>query len=176
MRKLCETAFANGIEARRNHRLRPGSSYKLIEAYRCWDERLEALATIQAHLESETPIPPNYELNGWMGFEWKTELRKLPRNRARDLGWRVLPAIKAICGTENPSTDCQNIFRTADRDADQLISFFDKIRPEISRTTQNREAQLEQVSLAIWLINSGRAWMEDAFWAAGIPQSSYRST
>lgn len=174
MRKLCKTAFANGIEARSNHRLRPGSSYKLIEAYRCWDERLEALATIQAHLASETPIPPNYELNGWMGFEWETELRKLPRNRARDLGWRVLPAIKAICGTKNPSTDCKDIIRTADRDAEQLIIFFDELHPEISRVAKDREEQLEQVSSAVWLINSGRAWMEDAFWAAGIPQSAYR--
>ncbi|MDA7828045.1 hypothetical protein N9A67_07460, partial [Rhodobacteraceae bacterium] len=97
-------------------------------------------------------------------------------NKSRDLGWRILPAIKAICGTANPSTDCQNLIRTADRDAEQLITFFEKLLPEISRVAKSKEEQLEQVSSAIWLINSGRAWMEDAFWAAGIPQSSYRST
>lgn len=167
-------AFNEGREKRRHHPLPTGSSYKLIEAYRCWDERLEALATIQAHLASETPIPPNYELNGWMGFEWETELRKLPKNKARDLGWRILPAIKAICGTADSSTECQSIIRTADRDAQQLINFFDKLCPEISRVAKDREEQLEQVLSAIWLINSGRAWMEDAFWAAGIPQSVYR--
>lgn len=174
MRQLCKTAFANGIAARRNHRLLPGSPYKLIEAYRCWDDRLEALAAIQAHLISEMSIPPNFEFNGWMGFEWETELRKLPQNRAHDLGWRILPAIKAVCETANPSTDCEKIVRTADRDAEQLVTFFDKLRPEISRVTKNKEAQLEQVSSAIWMINSGRAWMEDTFWAAGIPQSAYR--
>lgn len=174
MRQLCKTAFANGLEARRNHPLQPGSSYKLVEAYRCWDARLEALATIQAHLFAETPIPPHCELNGWMGFEWKTELCKLPRNRAYDLGWRILPAIKAVCETANPSTDCQKIVRTADRDAEQLVTFFDKLGPETSRVAKDREEQLEQVSSAIWLINSGRAWMEDAFWAAGTPQSAYR--
>lgn len=175
MRKSVKFAFESGGLARRDHRLPPGSSYKLIEAYRCWDARLEALTTIRDHLVAETPISPNVELNGWMGFEWKTELRKLPSNRAYDLGWRVVPAIKALCETANSSTDCQKIISTADHEAENLISFFDKLRPEISRVAKNKEAQLEQVSSAIWMINSGRAWMEDAFWAAGIPQSAYRS-
>ena len=79
-----------------------------------------------------------------------------------------------MCEPEEPSADCQNIVRTADREAENLISFFDKLRPEISRVAKNNEAQLERVSSAIWMVNSGRAWMEDAFWAAGIPQSAYR--
>ena len=53
--------------------------------------------------------------------------------------------------------------QNTDRDAEQLIIFFDELHPEISRVAKIREAHLEQVSPAIWLINSGRAWMEDAF-------------
>ena len=99
MRKLCKAAFDSGSHDRLNHPLPPGSSYKLIEAYHMWNGRLDALATIETHLISETPIPPNSELNGWMGFEWQNELHKLPEELARDVGWRILPAVKALCET-----------------------------------------------------------------------------
>lgn len=174
MRKLCKTAFDSGSTERRNHPLKPGSSYKLIEAYHMWNGRLDALDMIEAHLISETPIPPNLELNGWMGFEWQNELRKLPEDLARDVGWRILPAVKALCETAEPSADCQSIARAADKHAEQLIIFFDKLRPEISKVTHNKDVQLERIAAARWLINSTRAWMEDAFWAAGVPQSAYR--
>ena len=174
MRKLVKTAFDSGSTERRNHPLKPGSSYKLIEAYRNWDERLDALAVIESHLISDTPIPPNWELNGWMGFEWKNELRKLPENLARDIGWRILPAVKALCEPAEPSADRQKIANAADQYAEQLVTFSGKLRPEISKVTHNKEVQLERIVAARWLINSTRAWMEDAFWAAGVPQSAYR--
>ena len=139
-----------------------------------WDQRLDALATIEAHLISETPILPNSELNGWMGFEWQNELSKLPEELARDVGWRILPAVKALCKTAEPSADCQSIASAADKHTEQLITFFDKLRPEISKVTHNKDVQLERIIAARWLINSARAWMEDAFWAAGVPQSAYR--
>ena len=137
-----------------------------------WNGRLDALATIETHLISETPIPPNSELNGWMGFEWPNELRKLPEELARDVGWRIHPAVKALCKTAEPSADCQSIAHAADKHAEQLIIFFDKLRPKISKVS-HKDVQLERIATVRWLINSTRAWMEDAFWAAGVPQSAY---
>ena len=172
MRKLCKTAFDSGSTERRNHPLKPGSSYKLIEAYRTWDERLDALAVIESHLISDTPIPADLELNGWMGFEWKDELRKLPENFAHDMGWRVLPAVKVLCEPAEPSVDCQNIASAADQYAEQLVTFSGKLKTQISKKAGGKNAALERIAAARWIINSTRAWMEDAFWAAADPQSA----
>lgn len=174
MRKSVKTAFDSGSTERRNHPLKPGSSYKLIEAYRTWDERLDALTVIESHLISDTPIPPSLELNGWMGFEWKDELRKLPENLAQDIGWRILPAVKALCEPAEPSAECQNIASAAEQYAEQLVTFSGKLGRQISNADRSKNAALERIAAARWIINSTRAWMEDAFWAAGVPQSAYR--
>ena len=174
MHKLCKTAFDCGYAERLNHPLPPGSSYKLVEAYQTWDDRLDALFTIEAYLRSETPIPPHLELNGWMGFEWKDELRKLPENFARDMGWRVLPAVKVLCEPAEPSADCQNIASAADQYAEQLVTLSGKLGRQISNAAGGKNAALERIAAARWIINSTRAWMEDAFWAADVPQSAYR--
>ena len=176
MHKLCKTAFDCGYAERRNHPLPPGSSYKLMEAYCTWDERLDALAVIEAHLISDTPIPPSLELNGWMGFEWKDELRKLPENFAHDMGWRILPAVKALCEPAEPSADRQKIANAADQYAEQLVTFSGKLRRQISNEAGGKNAALECIAAARCLINSTRAWMEDAFWAADVPQSAYRQS
>jgi hypothetical protein len=167
-------AFNEGREERRHHPLPAGSSYKLIEAYLSWGERLDALATVENYLISETPIPPDLELQGWMGFEWNTELRKLPGSLARDIGWRILPAVKAIGDGTQTSRRCQDIVQSADREAEHLVTFIAKMQPAISKSTVGTSAALDRIIAARWLINATRAWMEDAFWAAGVPQSTYR--
>ena len=176
MRKLCKTAFDSGSHDRLNHPLPPGSSYKLIEAYRMWDERLDTLATIEAHLISETPIPPYSELKGWMGFEWQNELRKLPEELARDIGWRILPAIKALCAPAEPSADCQKIANAADQYAKNLVTLLDSLGSKISYSGRGKNAAFEGISAARYVINSTRAWVEDAFWAADVPKSAYRQS
>jgi hypothetical protein len=176
MYKSVKIAFDSGSAERRNHPLPQGSSYKLREAYCTWDERLDALFTIEAYLRSETPIPPHLELNGWMGFEWKDELRKLPENFARDMGWRILPAVKVLCEPAEPSADREKIASAADQYAEQLVTFSGKLKRQISNEGGGKNAALERIAAARCLINSTRAWMEDAFWAANVPQSAYRQS
>ena len=63
MTKKCQKAFAAGKTKRAPHPLGPGT-YKLLEAYRDWQSRYDALNVIEDALENRIPIPDDYLLSG----------------------------------------------------------------------------------------------------------------
>ncbi|NQV93977.1 MAG: hypothetical protein HQ482_02390 [Sphingomonadales bacterium] len=175
MPTLCETAYQRGCFERRNHPLPQRSSYKLIEAYRSWEKRLQTLAKIEGYLATNKPIPPDVELDGWVGAEWQYELRKLPENLAHDIGWRILPAIEAVYAPAGPQPYIRDLVYQARRQAAELTSTCETSRSTICAANSSLQVRLRQLAVARNLLSSALDWMQDGLWTNGIEEKRYRT-
>jgi len=96
MTKNCQKSFDLGKANRELNPLR-ARGYKLTESYGTWRRRYDALNVIESALEDKIKIPADYELWGWTGADWPTELERLPEDLAEDLGYRILPGVLSLC-------------------------------------------------------------------------------
>ena len=175
MPTLCKMAYQIGCSERRNHPLPPRTCFKLIEAYRSWEKRLQTLSKIDGYLAANRTIPPDVELDGWVGAEWRYELRMLPENLAHDIGWRILPAIEAVYAPVSPQPYICDLVLQARCHAKKLTSSCETARSKIYSANSSRQARRSQLAAARDLVNSALDWMQDALWAAGIEEKRYRT-
>ena len=92
MIKNCQKSFDEGKANRKLNPFRP-CSYKLEVAYSTWRRQYDALNIIESALEDKIEIPDDYQLGGWTGADWRGELKRLPENLAKDIGYRILPGV-----------------------------------------------------------------------------------
>ena len=105
---------------------------------------------IEDALERKEIIPDNYNLFGWLGYEWRDQLPKLPHEIARSLGYKVIPAIRVMCAEPNASQDLKSYQKTAEGTLIGAISYLDAQKKVLSTPTIQAAATLKRVGILRW--------------------------
>ena len=147
---MAKTPFRDAFNAaliERSKSQLPSGEYKLKEAYVTLCNRYSALDVIEDALESKKDIPDNYNLFGWLGYEWRDQLPKLPHEIAQSVGYEVLPAIRVMCGEPNALPDLKSYQNTAERALVGAISKLDARKKVLSTPTIQAAATLKRVGI-----------------------------
>lgn len=139
----------------------PSGEYKLKEAYATLRKRYAALDVIEDAQERQEIIPDNYNLFGWLGYEWRDQLPTLPHEIARSLGHEVLPAIRVMCAEPNASPDLKSYQKTAERALVGAISYLDANKKVLSMPTMQSAATLRRVGTLRWAMRPILMTIED---------------
>ena len=140
----------------------PSGEYKLKEACANLRKRYVALDVIQDALERRMIIPDNYNLFGWLGYEWRDQLPKLPHEIAQSVGYEVLPAIRVMCAEPNASPDLKSYQNTAERALVGAISYLDVEMKALSTPAMQRAATLSRVGILRWSMQQILMTIDDA--------------
>ena len=170
MIKNCQKAFDVGKKNRELNPLRP-CSYKLEEAYGTWRRRYDALNVIESALEDKIEIPDDYQLGGWTGADWRDELRRLPENLAADIGYRILPGVLSLCDYAKATSETAKLAAGAEKQASNIVNLCEQYQPSILRGTKRRDATIERISSARYLVIQILMMVEDSFAMANVPLS-----
>ena len=170
MTKNCRKSFYLGKANRGKNPLREGS-YKLEEAYDTWRRRYDALNVIESALEDKIKIPADYELGGWTGADWPTELERLPEDLAEDIGYRILPGVLSLCDYAKATPETATLAAIAERKASDIVNTCERYRPSITRPTKRYNATLNRISSARYLVIQVLMMIEDSFAMANVPLS-----
>ena len=170
MTKNCQKSFALGKANRGKNPLSAGS-YKLEEAYYAWRRRYDALNLIESALEDKIEIPANYELGGWTGADWRDELKRLPENLAADIGYRILPGVLSLCDYAKATSETAKLAVGAEKQASNIVNMCEQYQPSILRGTKRRDATIERISSARYLVIKVLMMIEDSFAMANVPLS-----
>lgn len=128
----------------------PSGEYKLKEVSATLLSRYAALDVIEDALERRMIIPDNYNLFGWLGYEWRDQLPKLPHEIAESVGYKVLPAIRVMCAEPNASQDLKSYQKTAEGTLIGAISYLDAQKKVLSTPTIQAAATLKRVGILRW--------------------------
>jgi len=170
MIKKCQKSFDLGKAHREKNPLREGS-YKLEEAYDTWRRRYDALNVIESALEDKIKIPADYELGGWTGADWPTELERLPEDLAEDLGYRILPGVLSLCDYAQATPETATLAARTEKKASDIVNTCERYRPSITRPTKRYNATLNRISSARYLVIQVLMMIEDSFAVANVPLS-----
>ena len=143
----------------------------MLEAYRDWQSRYDALNVIEDALENRIPIPDDYLLSGWTGADWRGELGRLPENLASDMGWRVLPGVLSLCDYAGATLESAKLAAGAENHASNIVRDCENNRSLIARPTKHRDATIKRVCHARSLVISVLMTVEDSFAAVNVPMS-----
>ena len=169
MATKCQKAFDKGKANRELNPLSPGN-YKLRETYSTWRRQYDGLNLIESALEDKINIPDDYQLGGWTGADWRGELKRLPEDLAEDLGYRILPGVLSLYdATATPET--AKLAARAEKEASDIVNMCEQYRPSIARTTKHRNATIEKISAARFLVIQVLMMTEDSFAVANLPLS-----
>jgi hypothetical protein len=166
----CRKAFDTGKAKRALYPLEP-STYKLLEAYRDWQRQYDGLNLIESALEDKINIPDDYQLGGWTGADWRGELKRLPEDLAEDLGYRILPGVMSLNDYASPTPETVRLATRAKKQASGIINMCEQYRPSIARTTKHRNATIERISAARFLVIQVLMMIEDSFAMVNLPLS-----
>ena len=170
MTKNCRKSFYLGKANRGKNPLREGS-YKLEEAYDTWRRRYDALNVIESALEDKIKIPADYELGGWTGADWPTELERLPEDLAEDLGYRILPGVLSLCDYAQATPETATLAARTEKKASDIVNTCERYRPSITRPTKRYNATIKRISSARYLVIQILMMVEDSFAMANVPLS-----
>jgi len=170
MTKNCRKSFYLGKANRGKNPLREGS-YKLEEAYDTWRRRYDALNVIENALEDKIDIPADYQLGGWTGADWPDELKRLPENLAADIGYRILPGVLSLCDYAKATSETAKLAAGAEKQASNIVNLCEQYQPCILRGTKRRDATIERISSARYLVIQILMMVEDSFAMANVPLS-----
>ena len=170
MIKKCQKSFDAGKTNRELNPLRPCSS-KLAEAYSTWDRRYDALNVIESALENKIEIPDDYQLGGWTGADWRDELTRLPEDLAKDIGYRILPGVLSLCDHVTATPETAKLAAGAEKQASYIVNMCEQHRSSIVRDTKRRDAKIERISSARYLVIQVLMMVEDSFAAVNLPPS-----
>jgi len=170
MIKNCQKSFDEGKENRELNPLRP-CSYKLAEADSTWRRQYDALNMIESALENKIEIPDNYQLGGWTGADWRGELKRLPENLAKDIGYRILPGVLSLCDYAKATSETVKLAAGVKKKASYIVNMCELHRSSIVRDTMRRDATIKRISAARQLIIQVLIMTEDSFAAANLPLS-----
>ena len=170
MTKNCRKSFYLGKANRGKNPLREGS-YKLEEAYDTWRRRYDALNVIESALEDKIKIPADYELWGWTGADWPTELERLPEDLAEDLGYRILPGVLSLCDYAQVTPETATLAARVEKKASNIVNTCERYRPSITRPTKRYNATVKRISSARYLVIQVLMMIEDSFAVANVPLS-----
>ena len=161
---MAKTPFHDTFKAaliERSNSPLPSGEYKLKEAYATLRKRYAALDVIEDALERQEIIPDNYNLFGWLGYEWRDQLPKLPHEIAQLVGYKVLPAIRVMCAEPNASPDLKSYQKTAEGILFGAISYLDAEMTVLSMPTMQRAATLRRVGILRWAMRPILMTIED---------------
>ncbi len=170
MIKNCQKSFDEGKANRELNPLRP-CSYKLAEADSTWRRQYDALNMIESALENKIEIPDNYQLGGWTGADWRGELKQLPENLAKDIGYRILPGVLSLCDYAKATSETVKLAAGVRKKASYIVNMCELHRSSIVRDTKRRDATIKRISAARHLIIQVLMMTEDSFAAANLPLS-----
>ena len=170
MTKNCRKSFYLGKANRGKNPLREGS-YKLEEAYDTWRRRYDALNVIERALEDKIKIPADYELGGWTGADWPTELERLPEDLAEDLGYRILPGVLSLCDYAQVTPETATLAARTEKKASDIVNTCERYRPSITRPTKRYNATINRIGSARYLVIQVLMMIEDSFAVANVPLS-----
>jgi hypothetical protein len=168
--KKCRKAFDAGKANRELNPLSPGN-YKLRETYSTWRRQYDGLNLIESALEDKIDIPDDYQLGGWTGADWRGELKRLPEDLAEDLGYRILPGVMSLNDYASPTPETVRLATRAKKQASGIINMCEQYRPSIARTTKHRNATIERISAARFLVIQVLMMIEDSFAMVNLPLS-----
>ena len=143
----------------------------MLEAYRDWQSRYDALNVIEDALENRIPIPDDYLLSGWTGADWRGELGRLPEDLASDMGWRVLPGVLSLCDYAGATPESAKLAAWVENHASNIVRDCENNRSLIARPTKHRDATIKRVCHARSLVISVLMTVEDSFAAVNVPMS-----
>ena len=164
----CHQVYQDAQQRRALYPLITGG-YKLKEAQDGLTHRYEGLNLIHSSIDERIPFPPGFGIRGWTVEEWPDELCKLPVMIAKDLGYRVLPAIRVMCADPNAPADLKNSLASIERQIMGCVELCETYRRQIEKPTEQRAATLERISAAECLLASVLMIIEDTFYLAGLP-------
>jgi hypothetical protein len=170
MNKNCQKSFIEGKANRKLNPFRP-HSYKLEAAYSTWICHYDALNMIESALEDKKEIPDHYQLGGWTGADWRGELKRLPENLAKDIGYRILPGVLSLCDYAKATSETVKLAAGARKQASYIVNMCELHRSSIVRDTKRRDATIKRISAARNLIIQVLMMTEDSFAAANLPLS-----
>ena len=170
MTKKCQKAFDAGIANRGLNPLSPGT-YKLTEIYETWRRQYDGLNLIESALEDKIDIPDDYQLGGWTGADWRSELKRLPEDLAEDLGYRILPGVLSLSDYATATPETAELAARAGKKASDIITMCERYRLSIARSTKYRNATIERISAARHLVIQVLMMIEDSFAVANLPLS-----
>ena len=170
MIKNCQKTFNEGKANRELNPLRP-CSYKLAEADSTWRSQYDALNMIESALENKIEIPDDYQLGGWTGADWRGELKRLPENLAKDIGYRILPGVLSLCDYAKATSETAKLAAGAEKQASNIVNLCEQYQPSILRGTKRRDATIERISSARYLVIQILMMVEDSFAMANVPLS-----
>jgi hypothetical protein len=170
MTKNCRKSFNSGKTNRELNPMRAGG-YKLEEAYGTWRRRYDALNVIETALEDKIDIPADYQLGGWTGADWRDELTRLPEDLAEDIGYRILPGVLSLCDHVTATPETAKLAAGAEKQASYIVNMCEQHRSSIVRDTKRRDAKIERISSARYLVIQVLMMVEDSFAAANLPPS-----
>ena len=124
---------------------------------------------IESALENKIEIPDNYQLGGWTGADWRGELKRLPENLAKDIGYRILPSVLSLCDYAKATSETVKLAAGARRKASYIVNMCELHRSSIVRDTMRRDATIKRISAARQLIIQVLMMTEDSFAAANLP-------
>ena len=158
---ICKELYYSELSRRSLHPLRSGR-YKLCKAQRTWLARMEGLGLIESSIQQEISIPSYYDLNGWTGEEWRHRLKQLPEKLARDLGYRIGPAIRAMCDDPDAPLELKGFREEAEKWVDSIVSDCDRHRGFIAKPSKRSKVTIERIGAAQNLVISVLFLIEDA--------------
>ena len=170
MTKNCRKSFDSGKANRELNPLHAGSN-KLKETYGTWRRRYDALNLIESALEDKIEIPADYELGGWTGADWPTELERLPEDLAEDLGYRILPGVLSLCDYAQATPETATLAARTEKKASDIVNTCERYRPSITRPTKRYNATINRISSARYLVIQVLMMIEDSFAVANVPLS-----
>ena len=170
MTKNCQKSFRTGKANRELNPLRPCSS-KLAEADGTWRRQYDALNVIESALENKIEIPNDYQLGCWTGADWRGELKRLPENLAEDIGYRILPGVLSLCDYAKATSETVKLAAGAEKQASYIVNMCEQHRSSIVRDTKRRDATIERISAARYLVIQVLMMTEDSFAVANLPLS-----
>ena len=170
MIKNCQKAFDVGKKNRELNPLRP-CSYKLVEADSTWRSQYDALNVIESALEDKIEIPDDYQLGGWTGADWRGELKRLPENLAKDIGYRILPGVLSLCDYAKATSETAELAAGAKKQASYIVNMCEQHRSSIVRDTKRRDATIKRIIAARHLVIQVLMMTEDSFAVANLPLS-----
>ncbi|MDA9940674.1 hypothetical protein N9C18_01295 [Planktomarina temperata] len=170
MTKNCQKSFDLGKANRELNPLR-ARGYKLTESYGTWRRRYDALNVIESALEDKIKIPADYELGGWTGADWPTELERLPEDLAEDLGYRILPGVLSLCDYAKATPETATLAARVEKKASNIVNTCERYRPSITRPTKRYNATIKRISSARYLVIQVLMMIEDSFAVANVPLS-----
>ena len=170
MTKKCRKAFDAGKANRELNPLSP-CTYKLTETYSTWRRQYDGLNLIESALEHKIDIPDDYQLGGWTGADWRGEFKRLPEDLAEDLGYRILPGVLSLCDYATATPETAKLAARAEKEASDIVTMCDRYQPSIARTTKHRNATIERISAAQYLVIQVLMMTEDSFAMVNLPLS-----